>query len=268
MLIVYEHGESVCCQKVRMAIEEKGLEYEQRYVRLETGEAKSPEFLAVNPKGVVPVLVHDGKKVFESSIITEYLDDAFPNPPLMPQDPYLRARRRLWARAIDDELHVPHIATISFIIAFNKAFRGQLDTREKLDAYLDKIPIASHRATMAANFQTDGEAGRLRTSLIAYDVFLGEMEAALTDAPWLAGPDFSLADIDVIPYIWRLHNLQLDFMWSQRLHVADWFQRVTDRPSFRTAIVDTALPEWMDLMLSSGAEARPVAMQLLSNADC
>jgi glutathione S-transferase len=262
-MIIYEHSESVCCQKVRMAVEEKGLPYEQRYVKLESGEAKHPDFLAINPKGVVPVLIDGNHTIFESTIINEYLDDAYPTPPLMPSDPFLRSRRRYWARQIDDELHVPHIATISFIIAFNKAFRAQLDTQEKLDAYVAKIPMASHRATMSANFSSVGEDDRLQASLVAYDLFLDELELELEHYDWLAGDQFSLADIDVVPYIWRLHNLGLDFMWDDRPRVAAWLSRVTQRPSFKAAVIDTALPEWLELMRSAGEEARPVAMALL-----
>lgn len=246
-----------------MAIEEKGLDYESRYVRLEAGEAKTSEFLEINPQGVVPVLIHEGHTVTESTIITEYLDDAFPSPPLMPRNPYYRARRRYWARRIDDEMHVPHIATISGVIAFNKAFQAGFDTQEKLQAYLAKIPIASHRATMTTIFDEQASQEALRTSLLAYDDFLEEMEGALSENQWLAGDDFSLAEIDVVPYVWRLKNLRLDFMWEKLPHLADWLDRVSARPSFKTAVIDTAIPEWLDLMASSGQEARAGIMRLL-----
>ena len=121
-LILYDHAESVCCHKVRIMLAEKQLDYETRAVALESGEQVSPDFLTLNPKGVVPVLVHEGRTIPESSIISEYLDDKFPDNPLMPDDAYWRARRRLWARWIDDEMHVPHIATISLIVSLHVAF--------------------------------------------------------------------------------------------------------------------------------------------------
>lgn len=264
MLIVYEHGESVCCQKVRMTIEEKGLEYESRYVKLEAGEAKTPEFLKINPRGVVPVVVHDSNTITESSIIGEYLDDAFPDPPLMPTDPYLRTRRRYWAHRIDDEMHVPHIAAISGIIAFNRAFRAEFDTQEKVDAYLAKIPIKSQRAIMETVFNAEIDSEALRTSLIAFDEFLDEMEVQLAETAWLAGDAFSLADIDVVPYIWRLKNLKLDFLWESRPHVSGWLAKVSSRRSFKTAVVDVAMPEWIELMETAGHEAGPKVRRLLS----
>lgn len=264
--IVYEHMESVCCQKVRIALAEKGIDYEPRLVALEAGEQLEPGFLALNPSGVVPVLVHDGRTITESSIINEYLDDAFPGPALMPAEPYWRARRRLWARRIDEEMHIPHIATISFVIAFNEAFRHAFDTQQKLDAYLDSIPGEKHRETLRASFGSDLHGEPFRRAIDAYAGFLAELDEQLAETPWLAGPEYSLADIDVVPYVWRLRNLGLEGMWVARPRVADWLERVTSRPAFRSAVVDCALGPWIELMARTGEQAWPVVRALLPAA--
>jgi glutathione S-transferase len=235
-----------------------------RNVALEAGEQVSPEFLAINPNGVVPVLIHNGKIITESTIILEYLDDAFLQPPLMPADPYWRARRRAWARWIDEEMHIPHIAVISFVVAFNHAFRQQFDTQEKLDAYIDKIPDAKLKSTQQESFSAGLDSERMRISLRAYDHFLDAMDATLAEVPWLAGDAFSLADIDVVPYIWRLRNLQLAGMWATRPRIQDWLDRVSGRASFRTGVIDCALPEWIELMAATGREAWPVVRKLLA----
>jgi glutathione S-transferase len=91
------------------------------------------------------------------------------------------------------------------------------------------------------------------------------MELALSETPWLAGPQFSLADIDVAPYIWRLSNLQLAIFWARRPRVADWLARVTARKSFRKAVIDDALPEWIELMRSTGNEAKPTLEPLIAS---
>ena len=256
-LVVYEHKESVCCHKVAITIAEKGIDAEIVNVSLERQEQRQPWYLAINPLGMVPAIVHNGRTIVHSTIITEYLDDAYPNVPLMPADAYWRARRRLWARRIDDGLHVPHIAAISFIVAFGNQFRARMDSPEKLQAYFDNIKEPHYRATIRSWYESDLSSETLRASLMAYHVFLNDMETALQDSAWLAGEDYSLADIDVIPYLWRLANLQLDFLWSKLPHVSAWFERVTSRPAFRTAIIDPALPEWVDGMRASGAQARP-----------
>ena len=74
-LILYDFGNSVCCQKVRITLVEKGLTWEARKVDLFKTEQYDPQYLKLNPKGVVPTLVHDGTPVIESTLICEYLDD-------------------------------------------------------------------------------------------------------------------------------------------------------------------------------------------------
>ena len=183
----------------------------------------------------------------------------------MPRDPYWRARRRYWARWIDDEMHIPHIATISFIVAFNQAFRQELDTQDKLQSYLDAIPSAGHRETMRSSFASDVRSDQMRASLNAYQRFIAEMDRALAETEWLGGDAYSLADIDVVPYIWRLRNLQMSGMWSTRPRIQHWLDRVTNRPSFQTAVVDTALPAWIELMGAAGREAWPVIREQLES---
>jgi len=102
MLELYQFNNSVCSQKVRLTLCEKGLEWETHEVNLFTSEQYDPAYLALNPKGVVPTLVHDGKPIIESTLICEYVDDTFPDPKLAPSDPYDRARMRLWSKAVDE----------------------------------------------------------------------------------------------------------------------------------------------------------------------
>ena len=91
MLELYHHGSSVCAAKARLALAEKGLEWKGRYIDILKGEQFEPEFLAVNPRAVVPVLVDGGRVIVESSVICEYLEEKFPDPRLMPDDPGARA---------------------------------------------------------------------------------------------------------------------------------------------------------------------------------
>ncbi len=135
---LYDNPESVCCQKVRAACLEKGVTYENMHVDFRTGGQFEPDFLKINPKAVVPVLVHDGRVITESSVINEYLDEAFDGPNLMPGDPYGRARKRYWSRQVD-HLHMPHIAAISFSIAFRHAILGAVNTPEKRDEILANV---------------------------------------------------------------------------------------------------------------------------------
>lgn len=85
MITLYDFGNSVCCQKVRVTLCEKGLGWES-VVDLFRGEQYDPKYLKLNPKGLVPTLVHDGVPVTGQTLICEYLDDAFPHPRLIPTD--------------------------------------------------------------------------------------------------------------------------------------------------------------------------------------
>ena len=86
VLELYHNINSVCAQKVRIALKEKGREAKEHLLTLQ-GDQNDPAYMKLNPNGVVPTLVHDGNVIVESSLILYYIDDAFPNPPLMPKTP-------------------------------------------------------------------------------------------------------------------------------------------------------------------------------------
>jgi glutathione S-transferase len=90
-LILYDFGNSVCCQKVRITMRAKDLDWQAIKVDLFKTEQYDPKYLKLNPKGVVPTLVHNGTPIIESTLICEYLDETFPNPPLIPS---IRPRER------------------------------------------------------------------------------------------------------------------------------------------------------------------------------
>ena len=101
-LELFHHDASTCSQKVRICLAEKGIDWVNRPVDLGAGENLTPEYLAINPNGVVPTLVHDGTVILESTFINEYLDEVFPDPPLRPADPAAKARMRGWGKMADD----------------------------------------------------------------------------------------------------------------------------------------------------------------------
>jgi ganglioside-induced differentiation-associated protein 1 len=117
MLELYHHGSSACAAKVRFALAEKRLDWTSHYIDILRGEQFQPDFLAINPKGVVPVLIHDGFVVPESTTICEYLEESFffANP-IYPRSPRERALVRNWTKAVDEELH-PACSAITYIVS-------------------------------------------------------------------------------------------------------------------------------------------------------
>src|SRR5262249_45571911 len=114
----YHNINSVCAQKVRIALAEKNLEVKEHLLTLR-GDQPDPAYRKLNPNGVVPTLVHDGRPIIESSLILYYLDEAFPKLPLMPSDPALRHRVRLYNKLIDEYVH-----NSCMIMTFATAFRS------------------------------------------------------------------------------------------------------------------------------------------------
>jgi glutathione S-transferase len=99
---LYHGWRSSASRRVRLCLAEKGLAFESKVIDLTKMEHHSPAFLKLNPNGVIPLLIlDDGRSLYESGTICEYLDETYPDPPLRPSDPYLRAVMRNWIRHVD-----------------------------------------------------------------------------------------------------------------------------------------------------------------------
>ncbi len=118
---LYNAPQSTCSQKVRLTLAEKGLAFKEYRLKLFAGDQLRPEYLALNPNGVVPTVVHDGTPIMDSSVIMEYLDEVFPWPRLSPSDPKKRAEMRAWLRFFEE---VPTVAVRypSYNAAFARHF--------------------------------------------------------------------------------------------------------------------------------------------------
>ena len=256
MLDLYHHSESVCAQKVRLALAEKNVEWNSIYVTLEKGEQRTEAFHKINPKGVVPVLIHDGKNIPESTVICEYVDEAFDGPPLMPADPYWRSRKRLWSKTVDEGLHFPSTFVISFIVAFRHMSMAHIDSEEKIAAHLETVKNPALRKLHEQILTNGLDSPVFAEALANYETVLEKMESTLADENWLAGPEFSLADIALAPYMHRLSDLQMLFMCEKRPAVLDWYERLKTRPSWKTAIIDWNDQNYLDGMKHHGDKAR------------
>ena len=146
MLELYHNNVSVCAQKVRIVLAEKDVPWTSHHLSLARGEHLTPEFKAMNSRGVVPVLVHDDNTIVESSVICAYLDEVFPTPPLSPDTPLERATMRLWCKLPDDILHTA-CATVSFAISFGQQLKQQAGAG--LEERLMKMPRPGAARTSA-----------------------------------------------------------------------------------------------------------------------
>lgn len=252
MLTLYQFNNSVCSQKVRLTLAEKGLEWETREVNLFRSEQYDPDYLALNPKGVVPTLVHDGRPVIESTLICEYLEDAFPAPRLVPDDPYQKARMRLWSKAVDEGLH-DGATVLSFSAMFRQRMKAmpQSEREKRFQNVGDPVRWERHKSV----FEQGIESPHVFRAIAAYEkAFKGAEKGLAAGGPWLAGSDFSLADINLMPYVARLENLNVLDVWlGERPKTRDWWARAKARPSFRAALSGLLSHAEVDEMSRSGA---------------
>jgi maleylacetoacetate isomerase len=102
---LYTYFRSSAAFRARIALNIKGIAYEPVYVDIRLEAHRTPEFLAVNPQGLIPALVHEGTTIAQSLAIIEYLDETHPEPPLLPRTPADRARVRAMALAVACDMH-------------------------------------------------------------------------------------------------------------------------------------------------------------------
>jgi glutathione S-transferase len=234
VLELYHNINSVCAQKVRIALSEKGQDVEERILTLR-GDQNDPAYMKLNPNGVVPTLVHDGQPIVESSLILYYIDDVFPDPPLMPKEPRLRHRVRLYNKLIDEYMH--NACTImTFATAFRPNFLKM--SREAWLAEINKAPLKRRAEYKRSVIEHGLDSEFVIDALAQHQKLISWMADSLTEGQYLAGSSFSNADCAVIPYILRLELLKLDGMWARYPAIADWWAHVRERRSVKATIFD------------------------------
>ncbi len=253
MLELYHNNMSVCAQKVRLVLREKGLEPTEHHLNLRKGDQLTPDYLKLNPNGVVPTLIQDGRPIIESTLIAEYLDEAFPEPALRPDDLVLRAEMRRWANIPDQGLHAA-CGTVSQCIAFRHQFLAL--PPDMLADNLAKTPDPARRERKRLGIELGMDAPHAPDAVRLYDKVFGRMETALADGRhWLMGDRYTLADVAMTPYVVRLDHLQLSWMWDARPGVGGWLGRIRSRPNF-AAMSDYFEESYLTLMAEEGVKVR------------
>lgn len=226
MLELLNNPISTCSQKVRLTLHEKGIPFTDTKIDFRKKEHLTPQYLAINPDGVVPALLHDGQPVLDSSVIMEYLDEVFPDAPLTPHNAYERAGMRKWLRFIEE---VPTAAIR--IPSFNQVF-----VRHRADLSETELTQDTNARTLRRTFYREmGREGfsktRLKESYDRLDETVTRMDTALADREWLCG-DLSLADFCVVPTIDRMRDLGIDHIWADKPHMQRWWAAIQARPAY------------------------------------
>ena len=206
MRILYHLWMSPTCRKVRVVLKEKGLEFE---LRAENIWERRDEFLALNPAGDIPVLVEpDGTAISGDDAICEFLDEVHPNPPLIGRQALARAEVRRLVHWFDDK--------------FDREVTENLVGEKMTKRYLGKGGPSS-KAVRAGH-----------ANIHSHLDYIGYLTERRT---WLAGDDFSLADIAAAAHLSSIDYLG-DVPWAEHEEAKDWYARIKSRPSFRSILED------------------------------
>ena len=206
MIKLYEHPLSPYAQKCKIALYEKGVEFELALPDLLSTRGPSSELAGINPRVEVPTLVDGDASIFDSTIILEYIEERWPDPPLLPRTPLERARARMIEEVVDTQYDAVNWGMME-VLVFKRA-DGEL----------------ANKILARAVEQTAG--------LHAF------IERQLDGRTWLNGDSFGWADLSVVPYV----NGSLFFGNAPKpgTKLAAWHARVSERPSVaRTAAAAT-----------------------------
>jgi glutathione S-transferase len=201
---VYGHPMSTCTRKVLCTLAEKGQKADFVLVDIMKGEGKVPDHLARNPLGKVPAIDDDGFVLFESRAIIRYLDETQPGAKLTPADPKARAVMDQWI-----SFEQSHFAPPTMKIVMNLMF----------------APMMGKTPDQAAV-----EAG-----ITEMNASLDAMEKQLAKTPFIAGQQFTLADIGFMPYLEYLAATPAISHVNDRPAVAKWWKTISERASWKTA---------------------------------
>jgi glutathione S-transferase len=228
VLELWHEWNSVQSFKVRVVLAEKDLAWTEHRIELLKFDHLQPQYLSLNPNGVVPTLVHDGRVMLESSVICQYLDETFPEPALMPGDPYTRAQARTWLKIFDDVVHAA-LRQASFELLYRPLLAEMPPAELEERLALHPNPIRAQRFRDGARGPADSAA--IQQAVLSFRGIMGRMDAVLKQNEWLAGAHYSLADVAMSPFVERLDHLGMGDLWEPFPHAKRWGTTMMARPT-------------------------------------
>ncbi len=229
MLKLYHWEPNANSGKPMLALMEKGVGFDSCYLDLLNFDQHKPDYLAVNPAGTIPAMIHDGRVFTESTAIMEYVDQAFEGPSFTPEDAHERWRMRWWMKLLDQYL-APSFSMIGWSVFIGPSVRDR--DPEALKAAIARIPSPERqlawRKAIYNLFSDDEMAESQRRGAIGIDL----LEKALTERPWLAGQTYSLADINAFNLAYAMPLSQPRLCNDERTpRILAWLRTIYARPA-------------------------------------
>jgi len=217
--------------KPMLTLMEKGVAFESRYLDLLNFDQHRPEYLAINPQGTIPAMLHGERVLTESTAIMEYVDEVFPGPRLMPQEPRDRWRVRWWMKFMDQWLG-PSFSMIGWSVFVGPAVRAR--DPEELKAAVERIPLPERRLAWHKAISGRFGADEMRESRRRVALGIRMLEQELGKRPWLASDRYSLADINGFNLAYAL-PLSQPALSNDELtpNIMRWLRAIYARPATR-----------------------------------
>jgi glutathione S-transferase len=228
---LFNAPQSTCSQRVRFVLNAKRLPFDERRLDLFSGDQLKPDYLAINPNGVVPTIRHDDAIVIDSTVIMEYLEEVFPEErSFVPKDAAVRAHMRSMMRFID-EVPAAAIRIPSYNLAFLPHFQSM--TEEEFQALADSKPL--RREFILKMGRTGFPEAEMNNALKRLQQTVERMAADIekSGGPFLLGAEPSLADISVMPTIVRMDDIRLAHMWADKPTIKRWLEAMRADPAFK-----------------------------------
>lgn len=254
--VLHNAPQSTCSQRVRYVLHAKGKAFEEHKLDLFKGDQLTPEYLAINPNGVVPTLLHEGAAVTDSAVIAEYLEDILGDvAPLRPSDPLKVAQMRAMMRFID-EVPTPAIRVPSYNLAFLPHYQSM--SEQEFQALCDSKPLRREflmkmGRTGFPQADMDEALGRLQRGIDRMATWL-----TTSGGPWLMGKDMTLADISIMPVIVRMDDINLVGVWSSAPDIGRWLDNIRATDAFaKTYYHGSLLTEKYPHLRTAANQAEP-----------
>jgi len=241
MLELYHWEPNAECAKVMLCLMEKGVDFESRYVDILELEQYSKDFLAVNPAGQVPVLVHDGKVLTDSTLITEYIEEAFPEPVLAPRDGRGWYETLCWGKYVEYNLDTS-VSTLGWHYVMPPLMQQR--DQKKLQATVEQIPVPERQSAWKAALEYAYPDDQLENSRRKIGLAVNRLEETLAGSDWLLGDAFSIIDIDAFSLVCTLPRLLPDMVNDKATPgITAWLQRINDRPAIKETLAMRRMKE-------------------------
>jgi len=229
---LYHFTLSNCSQRVRLALAEKGLSWTSRHLDLTKNEHITDEYQQINPSGVVPTLIVDGEVVVESNDILFYLEQRFPNPPLVP---------KIQCEYTDMEAHIGLASKAQGaikVLTYDMLFRHVVKFDEDDIQFFENNRQNKDVVEFMHDFVDDSEIWSIRVESSKKEVIgvLGRLDKALSKKPWLTGDNYGLADVSWVVNLNRL--IKFGFATEEFQFLREWFERCSSRKTFADAVIN------------------------------